>query len=359
VLVVAPSALDRPSTPQLRLLLEAMVRRPDVTVDVWFLRPIWYGDVLEPLPTSGRPPWIVDELRTWPPGRALEAIGLGRVAAGLRGLRLRRRLREVGPDLVLLDDGVGDRILGPGEARAVRVARLNADVSPAAGLEAVATDGIDLWLTVPGGPAPAGAGAERSVSGLLGEHGWARRQADPEVRARLRRSVGLEPDAFVVSGWGGTSWVDGPDLFVRALWALEAHHGIRAHGLWVAIDPEPQDVARLEAEAERCGVGDRFHLVSGDDELRLCGDAALLPYRCEGDAFVLDALAAGLAVVAFEAVGWEDEGIEVVADLDVDAAAAALAAVDPSARDARVEAARHRLDPDGLVDELLDLVTGR
>lgn len=87
------------------------------TVSVWFLRD---GD---------GPPWpdakVVDHLRTGRTAEIGRRLHLRRITAHAAGLRLRTWYARVRPDLVLLDDGVGGRVV-PGSPRVVAV-RQNTD----------------------------------------------------------------------------------------------------------------------------------------------------------------------------------------------------------------------------------------
>lgn len=367
VLVVAAAPDRRASSRSLLDLVAELDRRPETAVALWYLR-----DGEDPEPGAPAPDHVVDHLRTWRPAVVVDRV-LGPANGNrLRAVRLRRWLRDLDPDVVLLDDGLGDRILGSLGPSVVRVARRNVEPPDTALLEPAAPPSADLWLVAPGAdPAPADAGAvlvERPVRDLA----EAARLAAPVAQARLRERAGLPPDAPVVVGWG-EGFLDGTELFPRLLWALAARHGVVAHGLWVGPLVTPDEEARLRAEAERCGVGERYHLVREGPALRTCGDVAVLPYRDRADdprqptaelPMVAVAVAAGLPVAAFAAaVALDDPAVTSVADLDLDALAAAVAAGlagdrSPAGRRARVEAARRRLDVRPWADDLLAAVDG-
>lgn len=355
ILTVSPSPHERPSTSELQTILAELARRDDVRSSLWFLREGHDGDEGERFTTGGGSPWVVDRLRTWGPARVASALGLEVLAAPLRGRRLRRRLREIAPDLVILDDGVGERILGGAERDVVRVGRANADDSLLAGMDQPIGAAADAWLVGPGASAPAGAVQQRPVAALLDDYRAARRFVDPDRRAELRSAAGVPLDALVVLGWGGGGWLDGSDLFVRVLWALSDRHGIEACGVWVTDDLDVEDEARLVAEAQRCGLADRFAIVRGGPVLRHLGDVVVLPVRCRADRAVGEVVASGVPVVAFDALGWDDAGISLVADLDVDAAAEAVASVVGSDRATLAADARARIDVAALVDDLVAL----
>lgn len=348
ILVVTASPDERASTATLRVVVDELRRRADVDVAVWFLRStpaeeVWPGSI------------VVDSLRDWWPARLLGGAGIPRVPAALRGLRLRSWNRRVAPDAVLLDDGLGERVLVGTPGHPVLIARPNAELPEHADWEPAPVAAPAIVLVPPGGSPPVAPGARAIPSPHVRDYTEARVNSDPLQRARSRELLGIEWSGPLVVGWGDDGWIDGPDLFVRALWALEARHGHEVGGLWLGLGADPHEVDRLRAEAERCGVGDRCWFRSADTlAARCCGDAAFLPYRGPGDPTeLLEAVAAGLVVVTFPGALVEDPAIEVVDHLDVDAAAAALHAALVTDRAAFVESARDRLDVGPWVDRLL------
>ncbi|WCO65868.1 hypothetical protein PO878_15300 [Iamia majanohamensis] len=348
VLVVAAEPDRRDSTRSLQEACAALARRPDVDVDVWFLRD---GEV---------PPWwpgaqVVDHLRSEGPAvaRALDRTGPSRLAGAARGRVLRRWWRSAAPDVVVLDDGLGGRVL-PTDAGVVRVVRRNPAPPAGAALEPTAATRADLVLA----PAPEAAGGPPWVrTGDLVDLDAAvaaRRRARPQVRAEHDVPDGTD----LLVGWGVDEWLDAPDVFVRTLWFLQDRHGSGAHGLWLDDGDDASVADLVRAEAARCGLADRVHVSRGADaSWRLAGDAALLPYRAPADRReVLEAVAAGLAVVTSAPDPVDDPAVSAVAPLDLEAAAAATALALAGDTERRVEAARERIDASTWADRFLAAV---
>ena len=111
------------------------------------------------------------------------------------------------------------------------------------------------------------------------------------------------------------------------MWALEQRHGVEVHGAWFGLTADNDEADRLRREADRCGVGARFHHRRLDSiDGRLCGDAAFLPYRSTAPRDeVLQVTCSGTFVVAFAAAQVDHPLIRTVPDLDVEEAAASLA----------------------------------
>ena len=125
------------------------------------------------------------------------------------------------------------------------------------------------------------------------------------------------------------------------------------------MDDDLPDARRLDEEAERCGVADRFarRPVSSVDT-RLCGDVVLLPYRSEGSTTeVREVLVSGAQVVTFPVWDLSDPGIRVVADLDVEAAAGTVSDCLDADRDALAEEATQRYDVRPWVDRFVAALT--
>lgn len=353
VLVVASLRDERTSTDELELLVEHLRARPDTTVEVWYLRELDHLPVRE-----GRR--VVDRLRTLPGLRVLDAVGAGKVAHAVRGQVLRRWYRQVQPDVVLLDDGLGRRVLDVAAPVPPVVVRHNTELPPFAHLEPPPDRTGDLTVV-----AAAAAEEYEDVDGVYVQLPWnAGAEAGVPFRSdherdQARVRFGLPTGVPLVVGWGDDGWLDGPDLFVRALWALEHRHGVVAHGVWFGLSADPREVDRLTTEAARCGLAERFWQRSqvGVDG-QTCGDVVLLPYRSPTDpSGLLPVLVSGSAVVTFRSTAPAGLGVFRVDELDVEAAAAAVAEALAADRADRTDLTAH-LTPEPLADHLVSLGRG-
>lgn len=349
VLIVTSSDDRRDSTAALRLIADTLGRH-GVKVTVFLLR----RDASDPTGWPGA--IVVDDLRTWEPAARVEQLTSPAVAGRLRGARLRWWLRQADPDIAILDDGLGVRVIEPLRRRPVVVARLNAEEPADRHLRERSVRDPDLVV------APVGMEVD-SPAPVLREPRFQRvdrdEASDPAGRRLLRRQLGIPEDAVVVGGWGNDGWLDGPDLFIRCLWALEHRHGIAAHGLWSG-DERPDEVERFEEEAKRCGLEGRYHHrpydLLGETPVEALGaDVVLLPSRAPlvPDHVTL-AVDSGLTVVTSTAAELDGEGIEVVEHLDLDGAAARLAAALAAPRPRQTPAEVFDLDADRWTRRLLD-----
>lgn len=317
-ILIITNAYDlRDSTAVLRRIASTLAGFDDTRVDVFLLR----HSTTNPLEWPRAR--VVDDLRTWWPAALIDGLA-PTVAGRLRGLRLRWWLHQIDPDVVLLDDGLGARVIEHLTPRPFVVSRVNLDRPTGAFGEPDSVAESDLVIAPPDVTVP-------DSLPVLREHRFrsfsdAVRAADGDVRRATRQRLGLAEDAVVLSGWGTDGWLDGPDLFVRVLWALREHHGIDAHGIWFGTD-QPAEMRRLREEAERCGVDDRYHQFPyhGHGEVpldALSADVVVLPTR---EALLHDhivpAAVAGLVTVTFHVADVDDRWIWSVDDLDIDAAA--------------------------------------
>ena len=297
VLVVVAVPDQRPSTLELQRQVEALTARPGVRCEVWFLRDYhgrrWPGSR------------SVDELRTWWGSRALTAVGLGRLAGLLRGLRLRSWQRALDPDVVVLDDGYGERVLdGIGRRPAVVVRRNEVrgdtygfDEGWRAEGDVTVSSAHDLDRAPPGWLVePERLDLEDRASELAPALVDARRP--PAV---VRAELGLEGRDPLVIGWGDDGWVDGATAFVRALWFLEHRHGVVAHGAWFGPMDDAEELDQLRSEAALCGLSERLVLFPPSArQAHWCGDLALLPWRVPpGPDEVLLSMGCRVPLVAF------------------------------------------------------------
>ncbi len=356
ILVVTARPDQRRSTDVLRLLVEHLERRSDTRVAVWFLRCDQDGGDDDPWPGSR----VVDDLRTWWPNRLLIGGPGQRTAAAIQGLRLRSWLREVDPDVALLDDGLGNRVLDPWPRPVVRLVRTNPEPPRGAEMEPP---------PLTSGDAVVSAVADRTAGDVphlqlpvLRRRSLALPMADPAGRRRVRSRLGIPEDVQLVVGWGEDAWIDGTDLFVRTLWALGERHGVRPHALWLGLSSDQHEADRIRTEADRCGLGDRFHLHPLTEEIeRYAGDAVLLPTRVPGEdtELILNALCVGQVVVATRDDHLPDQAFA-MPPLDVEAAATALRDGLAGNRDERFERSRlldidQWLDHAGWVDRVARL----
>lgn len=307
---------DRPSTAALLRIVQELDRRAEVEVTTFFLR------------TSAAlaDDWgrfrIVDDLRTHPVSRALSMFG-ARPSGWFKGRMLRRWLAEVDPDVVLLDDGLGERVVQSVSPRPFVVVRPNAERPITADLEPPALRDADLVLRA------TSEDAESTQSLESGHVVHAQRLARLATAAQTaeRERWSVPDDEFVLVGWGPDPWLDGTNLFIRTLWYLQHRHETAAHGVWLGLSPDSGAVAELQMEVERCGLAGRMHFRGNDDETnRLVGDAVLLPHRTVSDlGQVLEAIASGAPVVGFAPAVLEDPSFLTVSPLDLDGAARMLA----------------------------------
>jgi glycosyltransferase involved in cell wall biosynthesis len=182
---------------------------------------------------------------------------------------------------------------------------------------------------------------------------------------RLRRELGVGPDAPVVGEVGRLAEVKGQRELIQAVARLDGDVRL----VLVGADVEAGGAYRreLEAEAERLGVRERV-LFAGyrADAESLVGelDVVALPSRAEGLPMVLlEAMARGRAVVATpvggtpELVSDGETGL-LVPPCDVDALAAAIGGLlaDPERRSRLGEAARRRVAAEFTADRMAERV---
>lgn len=337
VLVILATPRERADSETIRRLGTELARHGRFSVTTWYLRDL---DAEAPAST-----WVVDRLRTARSAQALaNLLGPG-AALRWNGIRLRHQLRSISPDVVILDGGRGERVVASRRGRHRLVALLRSDQTPDDDLEPSGPTTFDAVIAPAGRTldAPARNPSEIVLDLPVVAH-------DPSAiayrssarRAEARRHLGIPDDHPLVVGWGDDGWLDGVDLFIRTLWAIEAKQGVQVEGVWLGRSVDQHEAGRFAAEAGRCGVGDRFH--SRPDtgiEARLAADVALLPYRSPADGTAIrDAIASGLPVVTTPAVDLQHALVRVVDHLDVEAAAAAVVQALETTRDQNIQHAR-------------------
>lgn len=342
---------DRPSTLHLGLILSEVARRPGHRASLWYLRSYRSH---EPTLESR----TIDSLRTWPPAAAADFVGLHGPAAHLRGVRLRMWLRSIQPDVVLLDDGLGRRVLDPLPVTPPLVARYNSVPPELSGLDEPTLERTPELTVLNGTEPPPGAVlGDRVVREFRFPHQAPRAFLSADRRNQQRQVLGIPADVPLVVGCGDDGWLDGPDLFLRALWSVRNRYDIAAHGVWFGLEADTDERDRLLREAARMGFDGSFHICpSGPQSHLLCGDVVFYSHRSTSDGGYLDAMfLSGTGVVAFESTGIADPSVRVVADIDVEAAAEQIAAYLSEDRSVRELDARRRLDRSLLVDEILSV----
>jgi hypothetical protein len=357
-LAITAAPDDRRSTHSLELIVREITQRHGHAADLWYLR-----HHLGRAPEKGSR--VVDDLRTWTPSNMVEQLGAPKMAARLRGLRLRSWLHEIKPDIVVLDDGLGSRVLDPLRQIPTIIVRVNAtppvnaqgeprfDATPA--LHIIGSDVDIAESRIPG----------RHIIELPLAEAGADRCADPGVRRARRDALGLPREAPLITGWGDDGWLDGPDLFVRALWALHHRHSLEAHAVWFGLSADRDEGERLRQDVHRMGLSRYFHLRPDTGTVdRLCGDAVFLSCRDAAEpSGIAAAVLAGPCIVAFRACDIFEPARQVVRlvdDIDVEAAAGALAAGlredrEERWRRSRSAALRLRTEVRRLADEILAL----
>jgi hypothetical protein len=320
-LVVTSSPDERRSTAALRSLVGELAQRPGVRrVDTWFLT--------DPDARAWDGARVVDGPFQTPLLRALGGVRVGGLGRRLRGVRRHVWLLAARPDLIVLDDGLAEPLIRRWSRGHVRVHRANPEppVHVPPDLHQLVGD-ADLAVIGSGAAAPV-TGRAVIEPELFSATGSA--AIDPaEQRRRARRALGLSEDATVVIGVGSDGWVDGPELFVRGLWAIGHRHGEEPDAVWIMRHAAIDELEPLQAEAARCGLAERLRFVTADPDLdlRLAGDIALLPYRDAADGSeALAFLDREVPVVSFGVWGFEHPLLHVVPHLDLDAAADAVVA---------------------------------
>lgn len=323
--------------------------RVDIDVTTFFLR-----TTVAPHDDWGRFQ-IVDDLRTHPISRVLAMIS-DRLSGWFKGWMLRRWLRDAAPDVVLMDDGLGERIVKSISSRPMVVVRPNAEPPATADLEPPPLREADLVLLAAAEDVES---PESLASGyLVDAQRLAALVAPARVTTRQRWSVPANEPLLI--GWGPDPWLDGTSLFIRTLWYLQHRHETPVHGAWLGLSPGTEALEELEREVERCHLTGRVHFQERNDETtRLAGDAIYLPHRTESDlSHVVDAIACGNTVVGFAPAALDDPSFLTVSPLDLDGASTLLAVALREDPQRRLDSTM-RLDVERWVSTFIDVVDHR
>lgn len=260
VLVVTSAPDDRRSTAALRGAVAELAGAAQAEVHVWFLRGSpatagTWGRSAAPTGWSGSVR-VIDDLRMWWPVRTARRLGLDGFAGRIAGARLRLWRRAASPDVVVLDDALGGRLLGR-RRPAVLAVRHNSLPPVGAELESRWTGPVDIEISPAGsasGPAP------HDGRALVLEPVWVEPVAGigESPVPDLRRVFGLPTEVAIVM-WCGRSSESALDDLVTVLAEVEARGGPAAHGLVVDDRLTHDRLSVIRRTAEDRGFGDRIH----------------------------------------------------------------------------------------------------
>lgn len=299
---------------------------------MWFLREGEHGDR-----------WadhvVVDSLRTWWPARLLDLAGAATLAARLRGLRMRWWYRRVDPDAVVLDDGLGARVV-PAHAAPVIIERINELGNPDAELEDPHPRRVQARI---------GAG-----TALVDTEMFDVTVVDSSRGVRL-----TDGELPVVVGWGHLTWWNAPDVFARTVWHLERRLGRSVHGVWFSTEVGDEVQTMLTAEAARCDMSSTVEFRRGTPPAGWTADAVLLPHRGAPDlSEIVECARRGLAPVSFAHPDGYGELTDTVGYLNLAEAAQRLAEQIERGPNAELMSSHPGLYPDGWIDVVVDQVNG-
>ncbi|MCB0164751.1 MAG: glycosyltransferase [Anaerolineae bacterium] len=148
---------------------------------------------------------------------------------------------------------------------------------------------------------------------------------------RIRKELGIPPDAFVVVACGTTDWRKGPDLFIQLAHIIYRHQPEKpVHFVWVGGEDEGPVIGSLLYDVKRIGLEDYIHFVSTRPNFRdfmAASDVFTLVSR--EDPFPLVVLEAALLnkpIICFDHAGGAGEFVEqdsgfVIPYLDLEAMA--------------------------------------
>ena len=249
--MVSASPDARRSTASLRQAVERLGRDGDAHVEWWFLRDGEDHGADGPVSTAATIR-VVDHLRTSPISSVLDRWGAHAIAARVAGLRLRAWWRRAAPDVVVLDDGLGGRVL-PNRPPPV-VVRVNPTGPTGLATEESYWSGpvAGRWFA-PGAsdaPGPTEAAYERLELERSAP-------ASPEAVDAARRAAGLPTDEPIVC-WPAA---DGDELTVALGWLVHGDDRFDrpAHVVWLDPQMTSESHARVAAAAAQVGVAERLH----------------------------------------------------------------------------------------------------
>ena len=148
--------------------------------------------------------------------------------------------------------------------------------------------------------------------GLYLRNPYRSEEARKEIRADIRRELGLPADAKIVICVGHADHRKGVDLFVDIISDL-AVRSPSIYGLWVG-DHEAGIMARQHARIAEAGFSARFRFIGRvDDPQRYYTAADVYALTSREDPFpsvVMEAFDAGIPIVAFKGVGGFEDLVE-------------------------------------------------
>lgn len=250
VLVISAAPDERLSTSGLREIVNALKADPRLRVTTWFLRA---GSRQEEWPDAR----IVDSLRSWGPVSTLRSRGLEGPANALSGMRLRLWRLKARPEVVLLDDGLGGRVLGVVKSEKV-VVRSN-PVAPAdAGLETA-------WSGLVAAEIVGAHAAATTNAPAMNEPTWSKGPAEVAPRTlvppkQVRALFGLPTDP-VLLGCVTTAHPH-PALLDRCLELrqhLAAELDREVHLLWSQPDLSKAHLTQIAELAKSVGANAQVH----------------------------------------------------------------------------------------------------
>jgi len=270
VLVVAASPDGRRSTASLRRAVSRLGRERDLSVEWWFLRDVdsagTTGSEIGPRTgpaSTDAPIRVVDHLRTSPVSTAFTRWGADRVAARLAGLRLRAWWRRARPDVVVLDDGLGGRLLPERPPPVVVRVNPTGPAEPAASEDRWSGPVAGWWYS-PGAPVDA---PSPTVPPAVIVHERLEFEppsaSSPDAVGAARRAAGLPVDELVVlwsvADAAGADAADELAVMLEWLVAGDDRFDRPVHVVWVDPDLTAESHARVATAARRAGVAERVH----------------------------------------------------------------------------------------------------